>query len=602
MVIQSLADTISASAKVLGMSGDSFNEHLKSFVIDIGNISTKGLTGTQIQEALQTAFSKLGDDMAKFAIRGLDKFQKVGEGYLETVARIANDLIQVQDVFAVLGKTLNLTGIDAVNASENLVKLFGGVDKLASTTKGFIDDFLTDAEKLAPVQASLTKELERLHLSTTMSADDYKKLVMSQDLTTTSGQELYAALLNLEPAFKQVADAADAATKAAQAKADSDMKAAVDSAKNLAQNDFNVLSKAITQAKNDAQAAYNAQVAILNAQVSSLTTVKQNIDSLGAALDSALHSMTDNTVFAMSRVQAQAALDQVLNDAKTTGKLPTAESMKDVLSTLGKDPAAQYSNYADYIKDVGITAGKISNLSDITKGQKTVVERQLEVAKDQLSVAKNTLDRATSGFDMLQNIAQEQLDAMNGTTVLIKDLTTAMQAFAKSVTSGTQIQAGATGSNGLPINTATTPAAMTTGVITSIYEHLLNRAPDAQGLANATDWMNHGGTALDLANNIMQSQEYKSINGSHANGLDNVPFDGYTAKLHKGEMVLPAKQAQGVVQGEDLKALIVAVQQSGTETASTQSMMQSDIRWLKKLFQQMAPSGDRLQMHDVGAA
>lgn len=34
------------------------------------------------------------------------------------------------------------------------------------------------------------------------------------------------------------------------------------------------------------------------------------------------------------------------------------------------------------------------------------------------------------------------------------------------------------------------------------------------------------------------------MHGSHAKGLDRVPFDGYRAELHKGEMVLPAGMAQ----------------------------------------------------------
>tara|TARA_R110000782_G_scaffold148801_1_gene241530 strand:- start:1522 stop:2745 length:1224 start_codon:yes stop_codon:yes gene_type:complete len=34
-----------------------------------------------------------------------------------------------------------------------------------------------------------------------------------------------------------------------------------------------------------------------------------------------------------------------------------------------------------------------------------------------------------------------------------------------------------------------------------------------------------------------------AIDGSHANGLTNVPFDGYIAELHKGEQVLTAPQA-----------------------------------------------------------
>lgn len=36
----------------------------------------------------------------------------------------------------------------------------------------------------------------------------------------------------------------------------------------------------------------------------------------------------------------------------------------------------------------------------------------------------------------------------------------------------------------------------------------------------------------------------KKINGSHADGLDYVPFDGYVAELHKGERVQTAEEAQ----------------------------------------------------------
>lgn len=43
--------------------------------------------------------------------------------------------------------------------------------------------------------------------------------------------------------------------------------------------------------------------------------------------------------------------------------------------------------------------------------------------------------------------------------------------------------------------------------------------------------------SIDVTANIVTQ-------GSHANGLDYVPFDGYTATLHRGEMVVPAYDAQ----------------------------------------------------------
>ena len=41
----------------------------------------------------------------------------------------------------------------------------------------------------------------------------------------------------------------------------------------------------------------------------------------------------------------------------------------------------------------------------------------------------------------------------------------------------------------------------------------------------------------------MSSRGTGFVDGSHAQGLDYVPFDGYIAQLHRGEMVIPAREA-----------------------------------------------------------
>lgn len=60
--------------------------------------------------------------------------------------------------------------------------------------------------------------------------------------------------------------------------------------------------------------------------------------------------------------------------------------------------------------------------------------------------------------------------------------------------------------------------------------------------------------------------------GSHATGLDRVPFDGYIAELHKGEMVLPASVAETVRQARGAKtggfSAAAAGVKSFTSTAS----------------------------------
>lgn len=65
-------------------------------------------------------------------------------------------------------------------------------------------------------------------------------------------------------------------------------------------------------------------------------------------------------------------------------------------------------------------------------------------------------------------------------------------------------------------------------------------------------------TALTYYASVMPSA-YPSIDGSHANGLDYVPSDGYIARLHRGESVLTRQEASvwrsGMGGGFDVNAL-----------------------------------------------
>lgn len=65
-----------------------------------------------------------------------------------------------------------------------------------------------------------------------------------------------------------------------------------------------------------------------------------------------------------------------------------------------------------------------------------------------------------------------------------------------------------------------------------------------------------GGLSANVSVNGSAKGAVAGVNGSHASGLDYVPFDGYIAELHKGEMVIPKREAQTLRNSEETEYLL----------------------------------------------
>lgn len=65
-----------------------------------------------------------------------------------------------------------------------------------------------------------------------------------------------------------------------------------------------------------------------------------------------------------------------------------------------------------------------------------------------------------------------------------------------------------------------------------------------------------GGLSANVIVNGSAKGAVAGVNGSHASGLDYVPFDGYIAELHKGEMVVPKREAQTLRNSEETDYLL----------------------------------------------
>ncbi len=217
-VLMSLYDTVLEAGTMIGLGTDGFEAQLNSFVVDIGKISLKGLSDDEIEKELSAVFSKVGDDLAAFGVDGLGQFQKVGEGYLETLTRVATNYQAVTVVTDSMGMTFNAVGLASVGARERLIGLVGGLDEFTSSADQFLADFYTDKERADSLRARITPTLDQYGIQSGAedSLKQFRGVVTGLDLTTEAGARAYAALMQIAPAFKQIADVdADVLEKAA---------------------------------------------------------------------------------------------------------------------------------------------------------------------------------------------------------------------------------------------------------------------------------------------------------------------------------------------------------------------------------------------------
>lgn len=92
---------------------------------------------------------------------------------------------------------------------------------------------------------------------------------------------------------------------------------------------------------------------------------------------------------------------------------------------------------------------------------------------------------------------------------------------------------------------------------------------DAISSFTPPEWVSKIGGAISGA----ASKVMGFIQGSHATGLDRVPHDGYVAELHKGEMIIPARQSeqlrqQGVTK-DNISNVVTGQKNNQTTTVPT---------------------------------
>lgn len=290
LIFEGFYDTILSATDILGADLSTVETNLKNAVVKIGKINLKGLSGEEIQEKLEAVFGAAADSLAKQAFGGLEDFQSVGEGYYETLVKVASAVEeaayytdrlnvtainytaiinkQADDLAAEIIRQSYLTKVgistikggmtdlvntfdgsaeeitDFINTLEDLQEqLFmtgksgdyltssmvlgaGGLDSLASGLDAYFE-MLSPAEQAAELTRRLTNEFAIFGKELPADVKAFRNLVSSIDITTEAGQKLYGQIIALAPEFNDLQDALDSAN--------SEVNALVQSLRDLAE-------------------------------------------------------------------------------------------------------------------------------------------------------------------------------------------------------------------------------------------------------------------------------------------------------------------------------------------------------------------------------
>ena len=488
-IFRGFNDAVSGAGESLGTPLSDIEARLRGFVVDIGKIKLDGLSAEQIKETLGAVFSAAGDRIAKAAIPGLEEFQKVGKGYLETLIRVA------AGVEAAKFQLENL-GIAAVDFSSIINKQGDVATEIVRQSlvkqESELRDFTTNIfGHVLEFQNQVANGIGEIINDFSGSVEDmvalYKDLVSARDKLNAVGlgSDLDRDLIRAAGGLQRLISALDAYSEGFFSEAE---------------RNASKLSKLRIEFEK-----LGVEMPITRVGFRSLIDQLNASGSEGEAL--AIKVLTLSGAFAELATAADAAVSTARDNLRTAYD-KEAESITNL-----RDKFLDFSKSLGDFKSSLIT-GDMSPLSG-TEKYLTGLARYDEVSKRAKAGDQTAISNFESVATEFLKMSRSMFASGNQYTVDFNRVLAETTALEASTAGRATVQQQSLDALNKQVN----------GLIT-INESILTVAQAIEKLR----------TVVGMG--VVAS----TINGSHANGLSYVPFDGYVAELHQGEAVLTASE------------------------------------------------------------
>ncbi len=470
LIFTGLEATLKTAATALGQSSDDVGTAISNMVISTTSISLKGLAGKELQDALNGVISKTMDEIAEKAFPSMGAFRQVGEGYAQTVVRVATSVEQAQVAMKSLGITAvaytdivnkqgdvafqmaqqsialkeagsgvgliveNITGTvtELVTAYKGLIAIrsamadmnlgtglsadtvtaAGGTKNLADAMKVYYEKFFNAQERAAIETKNLTKQFEAVGHTLPTSRDQLRTWI--EAAAKIGDQKQIGGLLSLAGAFDSLLTSLEKTEEAAEAAEKIDLvKVALDNLDTA----FERLTKSVDAQKEVVEAAYNTAKGVAKSTHElNLKAIQDNAKALklsvGNATEGVKATISGITTILNTLKTAVQATEPVLSlaaaHAKALGTAKTA--LAAVKSGAGIGGIA---GLEDALKELAKPSEAMySSLLDYQLGQAEanyVLKGLEEAGNSQLTEAQQQL----KSLESIDTSLQAQIDAEN---------------------------------------------------------------------------------------------------------------------------------------------------------------------------------------------
>jgi hypothetical protein len=428
-VFKSMGTTMFGLADQLGTG---LSDRVKNYIIPALTVDLKGLDGEAAAKKLNGVISAALDNMASTVFGDIiGQYQQLGEGMLETAVRIVSEVAVVKDA---LGKSGLAIAGDVIAISDALVQAAGGLKEFQKAFDNYYQAFYTDAERNVFSQKLLNEQLQEVNLTLPSTRENYRKLIESLNINNAADAERYSLLIKLSSTANEYYKILEAQ---AEAQAEDTTRILQEQRKldiQLMELSGDALG-ALNAQRKDELAAMDASLRFTQKAIYLVTDANTkitkatgevskaigNLTSLVSKLRSTLASTVVSTdaMLAQARISAQNILQTALTTIQAGGSIDNFIGLDQALATIAKPSEQLFTSFESYAYDQAQTGNVIAQLAN-------AAEAQVTQAQQQLDAINGTTTAVLSVKDALAGLAT----ALGVKTATLAAIATANQAIA----------------------------------------------------------------------------------------------------------------------------------------------------------------------------